>query len=267
VPQAPVETEAERRKREFKDNKNREELKRVWSEGFPISAPEAEPARLYLARRGLRLKYALSFPFLKYHPSMGYFHEGEVIGNFPCLIALVYDANGRPVTIHRTFITEEGFKAPVPSVKKIMPYPSDRTMTGGGIPLMDVQQFMGNCEINGQRITGMGVTEGIETALAVIEASEGKLPVWPLISSTLLEKFQVPEAVDMVCIYGDQDLNDAGREAAINLKERLIGENVIVRGFIPPKEKIPEDGGSVDWLDVLNHEGPDGIPKPRELCI
>jgi hypothetical protein len=265
--QSPVETEEHKRRREYKDQKNREELIRVWKEGFPISAPEAEPARLYLARRGLRLKYALSFPFLKFHPSMPYYQEKEVLGEFPCLIALVYDGGGKPVTIHRTFLTSEGFKAPVPSAKKLMPYPSDRSMTGGGIPLMDVQQFAGNCELNGRRVTAMGVTEGIETALAVIEASEGKLPVWPLISTSLMEKFKVPDMVDMVCIYGDQDLSDAGREAAINLKERLVEENKQVRGYIPSRDKIPENGSSVDWLDVLILEGPEEIPFPEGLEI
>lgn len=264
-----VETEAERRKREYKDAKCREELKRVWTEAVHISAPEAEPVRLYLARRGLRLTYALSSPVLKFHPRMGYFHEGEVIGEYPCMLALAFDADDRPVTIHRTFLTEEGFKAPVPKAKKLMPYPSDRKLSGGYIPLVDLKAFTGNLvdKTTGVVTTALGVTEGIETALAVIEASKGKMPVWPLVSDRLLEGFHTPEVVDELCIYGDQDLNNAGLEAAAKLKERAIADGKKAYGWLPPVDVIPEGAKGIDWLDVLIMEGPEAIPFPAGLGV
>jgi len=260
----PVEeTEADRRKREYKDAKCREELNRVWSEAVHIHAPEAEPVRLYLARRGLQLKYALSSPVLKYHPRMGYFHEGQIIGEYPCMLALAFDAEGVPVTIHRTFLTEEGFKAPVPKAKKLMPYPSDRKLSGGYIPLVDLRAFIGNATNSaGQAVTALGATEGIETALAIIEASEGKMPVWPLISDRLLEGFMAPDAVDMLCIYGDQDLNGAGKEAAAKLKARFVEDGRKACGWLPPVDSIPEGAKGIDWLDILIMEGPDAIPFP-----
>lgn len=256
-----VESEQEKRKREYKDAKCREELKRVWSESVPITAPEAEPVRLYLARRGLKLKYALQCQSLKFHPKMGYFHEGQIIGEYPCMIALAFDADGKPVTIHRTFITDEGFKAPVPMVKKLMPYPSDRKLSGGGIPLMNIDMFKGN--LNG--LNAIAVTEGIETALAVIEATEGRLPVWPLISDRLMESFVPPSSVDVVCIYGDQDVNEAGRFAATKLKESLQESGVEVLGFLPNKELIQEGEKGIDWLDVLIEHGADFVPQPEGL--
>lgn len=256
-----VESEAERKKREYKDAKCREELKRVWNESIPISSPEAEPVRLYLARRGLRLSYALACPYLRYHPRMGYFQEGKIIGEYPCMIALAFDAKGVPVTIHRTFLTEEGYKAPVDKPKKLMPYPSDRKLSGGGIPLVQGDSFIGN--MRGK--TAIGVTEGIETALAVIEASKGLMPVWPLISDRLLENFQPPEWVDLVCIYGDQDANHAGREAAKNLKIRLAESKIKACGWMPSADKIPDGAKGVDWLDILITEGPEAIPLPDGL--
>lgn len=261
-----VESEEDRRKREHKDKKLREELKRVWIEAVHLTAPEAEPVRLYLARRGLRLKYALSSSVLKFHPRMGYFHEGQILGEFPCMLALAFDAEGVPVTIHRTFLTEEGFKAEVPKAKKLMPYPSDRKLSGGYIPLVDLRGFNRNaCTSAGEAITALGVTEGIETALAVIEASEGKLPVWPLISDRLLEGFKAPDAVDLLCIYGDQDLNGAGKEAAAKLKARMVEEGKTARGWLPPEDLIPEGAKGIDWLDVLITEGPDSIPLPTGI--
>lgn len=259
-----VESEADRRKREYKDAKCREELKRVWTEAVRLNAPEAEPVRLYLARRGLRLTYALSSPVLKFHPRMGYFHEGEIIGEYPCMLALAFDAQGVPVTIHRTFLTEEGYKAPVPKAKKLMTYPSDRKLSGGYIPLMDIKAFTGN--LYGVK-TALGVTEGIETALAVIEASEGEMPVWPLISDRLLEAFEIPDVVDELCIYGDQDVSDAGRIAATKLKERTAESGRKTYGWLPPAKMIPKGTKGIDWLDVLITEGPEAIPFPEGLGV
>lgn len=258
----PVEeTEADRKKREYKDRKVKEELNRVWGESLPLSAPEAEPVRLYFARRGLRIRYALESPILRFHPRMPYYVEGKIQGEFPCMLALVFDAANHPVTIHRTWLTEEGFKAPVEKPKKLMPYPSDRNFKGGGIPLVDVAQYIDNCGT----YTAMGVTEGIETALAVFEASGGKLPVWPLISDRIMEKFQTPEVVDFLCVYGDQDVSEAGLNAARLLKERTIETGKEACGWLPPADLIPEGAKGVDWLDVLNREGPEAIPMPEGL--
>lgn len=268
APRAPVEpSEEEKRKLRYKNQKLRDELKRVWKEAVPISQPEAEPVRLYFARRGLRLRYAMESIMIRYHPSMEYFHEGKVIGRYPCMLSLAYDADFNPVTIHRTFLTVEGFKAPVPKAKKLMPYPSDKKLSGGSIPLVDLNDYIGNCteEGTGKRFTALGVCEGIETALAVIEASEGQMPVWPLISDSLLENFKPPMAVDLTCIYGDQDINGAGKNAAVNLKTRLKNEGRVAVGWLPPSDLIPDGGKGVDWLDVLITKGPQEIPFPKGL--
>lgn len=255
-PQKPrEESEEERKKRAAKDARLRESLKRVWNESLSLTDVSSEPVRLYLARRGLSLRYALASPVLRYHPAMPYFEEGKKIGTYPCMLALAHDAEGVPVTLHRTFLTEEGYKAPVPCAKKLMPYPSDRKVTGGGIPLLGISR--GN--MGGK--TAIGVTEGIETALAVIEATKGELSVWPLISDRLLEAFVPPEHIDTLCIYGDQDRNQAGRAAAANLKQRLMEEaDIEVRGFLPQEKDLLEDEKGVDWLDILNRKGGSAIP-------
>jgi len=182
-------------------------------------------------------------------------------------VALAFDAKGEPVTIHRTYLTWEGKKAPVPEVKKLMAYPSDRKLSGGGIPLMNIKNHIGNAATSsGAVITAIGVTEGIETALAVIEASKGKLPVWPLISTRLMENFEPPEEADLICIYGDQDANEAGKKAAIRLKERMIESGKMVCGWLPPEDLLESTGStSVDWLDVLIHQGEEHIPLPSGI--
>lgn len=259
---APVESAEEKRKRVFKDKKLRDELARVWCEGIGLDLPAAEPARLYFARRGLSLKYVLATPNLRFHRSLPYFHEGELIGEFPAIIALVYDGELKPVTIHRTFIDEEGYKAKVPYAKKLMPYPSDRNLKGACIPLMELN--VGNC-VEGS--TALGVTEGIETAFSIIEAADGRLPVWPLISDKILEGFIPPHPVSELCIYGDQDVEEAGLMATVKLKSRLTEDfdDVQVVGYLPPRCLIEHGEKGVDWLDVYIRYGKTSIPMPKSL--
>lgn len=261
-----VESEADKLKREYKDAKLREQLKRVWTESVPLTAPAAEPVRLYLARRGLHLKYALSSSVLKCHPSLGYFtREGGKIGEYPCLIALVFDGEGVPVTIHRTFLTKEGYKAPVEHVKKLMSYPSDRKLSGGYIPLVDLNNHVGNIEgDSGLPMTCLGLAEGIETALAVIEASKGLLPVWSTITASLLGNIRTPDIVEKVIVYGDQDKGYAGHKASNELKIRLEEKGVEVDAIFPERPEEMADK-SVDWLDVFVSEGPEGVPIPLGL--
>lgn len=252
----PVESESERRKREFKDKKVREELQRVWTEAISLGEQKAEPARLYLARRGLAMRYALKCDNLRYHPSLPYFAEGEIIGLYPAILAMVYDGSGQPVTIHRTFLDEEGYKADVPSPKKLMPYPSDRNLKGAFIPLsMLVWNYEGR---------DLGITEGLETGLAILEASEGLLPVWVMITARILQGFTPPEEVDHLYAYGDQDLSEAGLEAVVTLKKRLTNayEGLEVTGFFPGRNEMPVGAKSVDWLDMFVKHGPHGIPMP-----
>lgn len=256
-PTAPdPEREAARRKAEAeqqrKDEKARKDLDEVWKGAVPLSDPAAEPARLYLARRGLALRYALQFPALRFNPAVKCFHGKKLLGTFPAMVALMFDAEGRPASIHRTYITAEGYKAPVPQAKKLMPYPSNRSVSGGAIRLMEPAGPV------------LAYTEGIETALAVIEATEGRLPVWPAATDTLLANANPPEHVELVVFYGDQDRNEAGKNAILKAKEKLWKESKQVMAFLPA-EPIPETAKGVDWLDVLNRYGVDGIPFPETL--
>jgi putative DNA primase/helicase len=102
---------------EAKEEEIRQTLKRVWQEAVGIEDREAEPARLYLARRGLSISPPRS---LKFHPSLPYYDDGKKIGEFPAILAPVTGIDGRPVTIFRTYLTSDGKKAPVGSPKKMM---------------------------------------------------------------------------------------------------------------------------------------------------
>jgi hypothetical protein len=152
------------------DERLRQSLNRVWNESIPIADRDAEPARLYLARRGISIAPPET---LRFHPSLSYYDGEKKIGSFPAIIAMVSGASGNPVTIHRTYLTPDGKKAPVESPKKLMGYPKDRKIIGGAIRLTEADAQV------------IAVAEGLETSLAVMEGTG--LPVWCTVNALLLE--------------------------------------------------------------------------------
>mgnify|MGYP006284459813 CR=1 FL=1 len=223
----------------------RARLRRYWADAYPLTADEAEPARLFLARRDLDLALLDELP-MRFHPRLPYMEEDwEGPAYWPAILAGFAGADGSPVTLHRTWVDPQGRKAPVPSPRKTAPYPRDnnRTMGGGAVRI-------------GKPGRVLGVAEGIETALSITTALG--LPTWACLSATLLEQFEPPPGVDRVIIWGDNDESRAGEEAARNLKSRLWEKGIQAAG------QIPEQPGW-DWNDVLKLYGPDGVPKPADI--
>ncbi len=236
---------------ETKENERRRaSLKRVWSHTTPLMTRAAEPARLYLARRGLHWR-DIDPKALRFHPGLAYYEECEKVGVFPALIALISDKDGKPVSLHRIYLTDEGYKAPVKSHKKMMPFPSDRCVTGGAIRLFSIENE-----------PVVGVAEGIETALAVQQATG--MPVWSCISATFLEKFQTPDDIEILVVWGDLDreINGraAGQESTQSLVESCRDNQQQALGLIPPYP-LAEDRKSIDWLDVKNQDGDEVLPS------
>ncbi len=240
---------------EKKENeRKRAGLKRVWSQTTPLLTHSAEPARLYLARRGLHWR-DIDPRTLRFHPGLAYYEEREKVGVFPALIALISDQDGKPVTLHRIYLTEEGYKAPVKSPKKMMPFPSDRSVTGGAIRLFSTENE-----------PMVGVAEGIETALAVQQATG--MPVWSCISATFLEKFQTPDDIEILVVWGDLDREINGRSAGQEATQALVkscwDNKQKALGLIPPYP-MSERSKSLDWLDVKTTEGDEALPSINRI--
>ena len=229
----------EQSKSSVDDYKIKSLLRTIWQESKSIHHPDAQPVRLYLQSRGLD-NWLPDWPSLRFHPKMQYRNEdNRVIGYFPAMLALVEKGN-QPITIHRTFLTDDGHKAPVESPKKLMPVPADRLIVGSGIRLGNPGRVL-------------SVTEGIETALAVIEATG--MVTWPLISDTLMSHFDIPQGVEKLIIWSDLDRSRAGASAAHKLAQRAQTQGIEVH-VREPVGPIPVDAKSIDWLDVLNQSGP-----------
>ncbi|MFN3958044.1 MAG: toprim domain-containing protein [Tepidimonas ignava] len=234
------------------DERLRQALNRVWNESVPLSEHRAEPARLYLARRGISVS---SPPTLRFHPSLAYYDGDKRIGEYPAIIAMVSGAQGNPVTIHRTYLTKDGKKAPVESPKKLMSYPKDRKIVGGAIRLVPAGPVL-------------AVAEGLETALAVLEGTG--LPVWCAVNAYLLEHFDPPPEVRRVIVFADKDRPTAqhprghGQEAARQLVQRLWAKGIQASAIVPAGD-IPAGQKSLDWLDILNRDGAQAFPSLQSI--
>ncbi len=224
-----------------------ERLLQLWNEAYELSDARAQPAKCYLKNRAIEV----AGPMLRCHPALAYFDENrERVGEFPAMLAQLLDPNGELVALHRTYLTADGLKAPVAKPKKLMKR-TDAVLTGAAIRLYAA--------------TGcIGVTEGIENALAV-HAATG-MQVWAATSWPLLAGLALPSIVRSVVVWADRDTPrrqrdgsflEPGREAADRLAQRLRSEGRSVCVRLPPPRG---EDSKVDWNDVLKAHGAMGFP-------
>jgi phage/plasmid primase-like uncharacterized protein len=189
---------------------------RLWRGSEPAAGTLAAN---YLAARGLpdlAASPALRFRGDTWHP------EG---GRYPAMVALVSDASGAGVAVHRTFLRHDGSgKANVEPARAAL-----GPTWGGAVRLYDHDSDK-----------PLLIAEGIETA-----ASAGLmlgLPAWAAISAGNMAKGLVlPPEARRVVIAVDPD--DAGRKAARDAWIRWRGEGRTVRVALPD--------GAGDFNDLL----------------
>lgn len=204
--------------------RNRPRVRAIWKGSHALVM--GDPVTLYLKGRGLGGHWPLS-PALRYHPALPYWHDGQVIGTYPAMVARFHAADGRCVAIHQTYLTREGRKADVPSVKKMSP--ASGALLGGCIPLAQPSGGV------------LGVAEGIETALCA--AAGSALPAVAAYSAACLAGFRWPTGLKRLVIFGDNDENGTGQAAAVRLAERGRAAGLSVAVAIPQKP-------GTDWADV-----------------
>ena len=141
------------------------------------------------------------------------------------MLAVVRDAEGKPLSLHRTFLHDDS-KAPVECPRKLMP---GLLSEGYAIRLGPANRVL-------------GVAEGIETALAAAVLYE--LPVWAAVNSGNLAKWWPPEGTEEVLILGDAATKFGGQAAAYALAHRLAVKGIEVT------VRLPETLG-LDWNDEL----------------
>lgn len=205
--------------------------KRLWDEAHPVQP--GDDVERYLRGRGLALA---RYPrVLRCHPRLGYYDKNEngksrLVAEHPAMLACIQGADGHAISLHRTYL-QDGQKAQRPDAKKIL---------SGGIQGAAVRLFEPGAVL--------ALAEGLETAIAV-HLSTGK-PVWAGLSAGNLERLWLPEQVQEVHIYADNDANADfdGQASAFALarrlrKERRNGIPRTVKVFVPTRD-------DADWADV-----------------
>lgn len=178
------------------------------------------PVGKYLKRR-----CGVVMPFDVIREGYGIVHP-EDKKPYNVMAAKISAPTGEGISIHQTFVTTDGNKAPVEHSKRLM---------AGSLPA-------GSSIRLGQPEERMGVAEGIETAISASIISG--IPVWSCISASILKGFEPPEICKSLVIFADHDENFVGQAAAYELARRITMSHKI-----KVEVRVPELIG--DWNDVL----------------
>jgi putative DNA primase/helicase len=215
---------ASKRKLPESDRETKRRTQWFWQETKAITF--GTPPDKYLFSRGLGI---VNFPSaLRFHPAAGTKVDDQ-LQFFPAMVAMYSHPDGKPNTVHRTFLNADGGKAfaDPKKCKKLMP---GSVSKGGAIRLFDV---IGDT---------LGVAEGIETALSA-HALYG-IPTWAAYSDHGMENFQPPDTIRNLIVFADNDRNEAGQKAAEALRTRIEPLGINVEILIP-------EGTGQDLNDVL----------------
>lgn len=215
--------------------KRRAKHRKLWDETRPIE--KGDPVWLYLTMRIPGFDpLQLSANVVRIHPSIPYYEEAEngrlkKLGSFPAMVSAIVGPEGRCVDLHRTYLTEDGLKAPVENPKKTL----------ASIGLKGAIRL---CRPKGSLVA---LAEGIETALAAWKFTG--IPCWSVVNTSGMKGFVVPHGIQSVKIFADNDKPDplgrrAGLDAAHKLAERLKKEGIRVTLALPAK-------GGTDMANLL----------------
>jgi phage/plasmid primase-like uncharacterized protein len=216
---ATAEREAQQRQ-QWADESRR--IGKMWAQCVPLTP--GDPVALYLRRRSFDDVWPLP-SVLRLHPALPYWQDGKTLGTFPAMLAPVVAPDGRTVALHRTYLTADGHKADVPTVKKLTAVAGP--LAGACIPMHKPERGV------------IGIAEGIETALAAWCASG--VPTVAAYCAGNLSAWHWPAGVQRLVIFADND--KAGREAADALCARALSRHLRCSVM------TPSDDGA-DWCDV-----------------
>jgi len=202
----------------------------IWEQAHPITP--GDPVHRYLTGRGITLD---AWPDdLRAHPELSYWTMDDSgkpvkLGTFPAMLAVVRSPQGRPVALHRTYLTSDGRKAPVLAPKKLMKV---FDLAGSSVRLFAPVEGL------------LAITEGIEDALSAWVL--WRIPTWATLGTSGMRMFEPPEGVRELLIFADRDENGAGQRAALELAKRLKKKMAV-------SVRLP--GGHAKDLNELLQEG------------
>ena len=187
----------------------------LWNQAHPIKP--GDPVHKYLTGRGIVLD---AWPDdLRSHPTLPYWTQDDnwkpvLLGKWPAMLAVVRNPKGRPVALHRTYVTGDGHKAPVQSPKKILKV---FDLAGSSVRLFPPRDGL------------LAVCEGIEDALSAWLLWQ--IPTCATIGTSGLKGFVPPEDVKEILVLADND--EPGKKAALELAQRLEEKGKAARILVP----------------------------------
>lgn len=219
APVAPVKSDPKR------NESLRDAALRIWGECRDLEGTIAER---YL--RGRNLPNCTGIPDLRFHPRCPFGKDEAGLQRYvPAMVGLVRSpVDLRPMGIHRTELTADARKV-------------DRKMLGGcvgGVVMLSPHEIDHS----------IGICEGIETGLAVIELGGG--PVWACLSAGGINGFPYLGGISALTIYADNDA--AGIEASQKCARRWLGYGVKVTIHAPHQR-------GADFADELATQAPGAV--------
>jgi len=195
------------------EESKRDFMRRLYRESRPVVP--GDPVHRYLTRRCGEPDGLLAD--IRFHPALRHSTAGST---HPAMIAMMGWDGKRFSGLHRTFLTEDGFKAAVDPVR----------MTYGDAGAVRL----------GPPAERLGIAEGIETAICACRLFN--LPVWSGLCANGIKAWEPPEGVRQVVIFGDNDCNWVGQAAATERARQLVTRGFEVEVLIPPRP-------GTDWAD------------------
>ncbi len=192
-------------------------MNRLWSMGKPLASDDASGR--YLWQRCRVTVYPACLRFVAKLQCAG---AAEA---YPAMLAKVTAPNDDPCTIHRTYLTSNGGKAPVEAPRRMMP----GVIAKGAAVRLTLPAAV------------LGIAEGIETALSATELTG--ISCWAALNASMLRTWEPPKSVTRVVIFADNDKKFTGQAAAYDLAHRLSTKGYDVDVRVP-------GGAGEDWNDV-----------------
>jgi len=214
--------------------RKRERLRRIWKETVPLNHADARAVRTYLESRALGDILQAPPAVLRAHRGLEYWDGSDNFGSYPAMVALFHGAGGQPVTLHVTYLRNDGCaKASVRGPKKILGVPVRGATKGGAIHLYEPRAGI------------LGIAEGIESALSMHLLQ--KLPTWSSYCADNLQRAHLPKGLLELHIGVDVDASGKGEQVAQSLAKRIRKFSAHTKVYIV----TPEVDGTGDLNDEL----------------
>jgi hypothetical protein len=213
--------------RETIDRERIDRAMTIWKEAM---SPRGTPVELYLRHRRLSLPQdVLKADALRFHPACPFRLDDGTTVRLPAMLGLMRDIRtNEPKALHRTAFEEDGRgKSELPGLgnaKKMLGHAKDTVI-----------KLTADDEV----VDGLGVAEGIETALTLLCADWR--PLWACGTAGAIERFPVLPGIECLTIFADADR--AGMAAAEKCQEQWNAAGLECRILAAP------NAGS-DWNDM-----------------